>query len=369
MSIGVQRKEEQVSLALRELYEGRGYRLYKMSKFEEYDLYVRNKSFLLSDRVITFTDTNGRLMALKPDVTLSIVKNSEDAPHGFVQKLYYSESVYRISESTHAWREISQTGLECLGDIDEYQLSEVLSLALGSLALISPDHVLDVSHLGLLSLAMERTGVGEEDRARLLEYVSQKNRHDLTSLLAASGISPEKSAPLISLCMLSGTPDAALPVLEALYSDEEWKREVARLGALLSPLPTGRIRIDFSVIHDLSYYNGIVFEGFVSGVPERVLSGGQYDRLMQKMGKTVGAVGFAVYPESLDALGASKDFDVDVLLLYSEGDDICAVSRTVELLTLGGERVTAQRVLPEKMTYRKLLKLTEGGVILLEEHA
>ena len=63
---------------LRELYESFGYSQYKMSKFEEYDLYVRNKSFLVSDHIITFTDTDGKLMALKPDVTLSIVKNSRD---------------------------------------------------------------------------------------------------------------------------------------------------------------------------------------------------------------------------------------------------------------------------------------------------
>ncbi len=369
MSIGTQNREEQLSLALRELYEGYGYAPYKMSKFEEYDLYLRNKSFLLSDRVITFTDTNGRLMALKPDVTLSIVKNSEDVPCGFVKKLYYTESVYRISESTHAWREISQTGLECLGDVDEYQLSEVLSLALKTLSLISPDHVLDVSHLGLLSLAMDRAGVCEEDRGQLLEYVSKKNRHDLAALLSRRGIVGERVDALLSLCLLSGTPKEALPVLRSLYADAEWQRETERFEALLSPLPTSHLRIDFSVIHDLSYYNGIVFQGFVAGVPERVLSGGQYDRLMEKMGKRACAIGFAVYPESLESLGAKKDFDTDVLLLYSESTDLLVLSRTVELLSANGERVTAQRSVPDKITYRKLLKMTEGGVILLEEHA
>ncbi|MBR4953790.1 MAG: ATP phosphoribosyltransferase regulatory subunit, partial [Oscillospiraceae bacterium] len=69
---------ERVIFALRSLYNSYGYSRYKMSKFEEYDLYAHNKDFLISDSVITFTDTNGKLMALKPDVTLSIVKNSKD---------------------------------------------------------------------------------------------------------------------------------------------------------------------------------------------------------------------------------------------------------------------------------------------------
>ena len=67
---------EQAVFRLRELYQRHGYLPYKMSKFEEYDLYVRNKSFLVSEQILTFTDMDGKLMALKPDVTLSILKNS-----------------------------------------------------------------------------------------------------------------------------------------------------------------------------------------------------------------------------------------------------------------------------------------------------
>ena len=70
------KSEERAIFNLRSLYRKYGYAPFKMSKFEEYDLYVRNKDFLVSDRVITFNDTNGKLMALKPDVTLSIVKNA-----------------------------------------------------------------------------------------------------------------------------------------------------------------------------------------------------------------------------------------------------------------------------------------------------
>ena len=70
--------QERVSFTLRALFDRRGYSRYKMNKFEEYDLYARNRDFLGDHGAITFLDTNGRLMALKPDVTLSIVKNSVD---------------------------------------------------------------------------------------------------------------------------------------------------------------------------------------------------------------------------------------------------------------------------------------------------
>ena len=77
------KKDEQAVLLLRKLYQSYGYQPYKMSRFEEYDLYAKNKSFLVSENILTFTDTNGKLMALKPDVTLSIIKNIPDGccPH------------------------------------------------------------------------------------------------------------------------------------------------------------------------------------------------------------------------------------------------------------------------------------------------
>ena len=80
-------RTEQVVQQLRELYRRYGYTQYKMSKFEPYDLYVHNKSFLVSEDILTFTDADGRLMALKPDVTLSIVKNAKEGAG--LQKVYY----------------------------------------------------------------------------------------------------------------------------------------------------------------------------------------------------------------------------------------------------------------------------------------
>ena len=107
-----------VLASVQALYNRYGYRPYRMNKFEEYDLYARNKDFLISDSVITFTDRNGKLMALKPDVTLSIVKNTADT--GSVQKLSYQENVYRVSKGSDSFRELLQVGLECLGRIDDY---------------------------------------------------------------------------------------------------------------------------------------------------------------------------------------------------------------------------------------------------------
>ena len=110
---------ESILFSLRSLYGQHGYSHYKMNKFEEYDLYAHNKDFLISDSVITFTDGNGKLLALKPDVTLSIVKNSRDRSD-VLQKLYYNENVYRMSKGSRNFKEIMQVGLECIGKVDDY---------------------------------------------------------------------------------------------------------------------------------------------------------------------------------------------------------------------------------------------------------
>ena len=148
------KNEERAVFALRALYKNYGYSPFKMSKFEEYDLYVRNKDFLVGDSVITFNDTDGKLLAMKPDVTLSIIKNTVDEDN-VKRKVFYNENVYRVSPKTHRFKEIMQTGIECIGDIDITDVYEVVFLAAKSLSLISPDFVLDISHLGIHSSILD----------------------------------------------------------------------------------------------------------------------------------------------------------------------------------------------------------------------
>ena len=363
------KQEQQALLDLRELYGKFGYTQYKMSKFEEYDLYVRNKSFLVSDSVITFTDTNGKLMALKPDVTLSIVKNSRDL-QGYVQKLYYDEHVYRISDKTSAYKEIPQVGLECLGDIDDYCIAEVLTLAAKSLSTFDKDYILDISNLDILSLVLDRIGISEAGRRALIECVSKKDIHDAERICSEEGIDAEKASLLSRLEACSGEVDTALEGLYSLFDDAEWTALVKRFGDILALLPKENIRIDFSVINDMNYYNGIVFQGFVPSIPTDVLSGGQYDNLMARMEKKSGAIGFALYLDRLESLvSPRKEFDVDALLLYGKDASSADVLAAVEKLTDEGLCVLAQKSVPERLTYRQLLKLCESGVQIIETNA
>lgn len=353
--------QERVIFKLRSLYNQHGYSQYKMSKFEEYDLYARNKDFLLSDSAITFMDTNGKLMALKPDVTLSIVKNSKDDTH-ILQKLYYNENVYRVSKSTHTFRELMQVGLECLGPIDDYCICEVLTLAAESLRAISPHSILDISHLGLLGELMDALGVPADRKDALLQYMGQKNIHELVSLCKSCGISESGIAILKQAVTLSGPLTAVLPKLRALLSgivDPQPLDQLLRVTAALNDTDLkDMLRFDFSAVDDIHYYNGIVFKGFIRGLPGSVLSGGQYDKLMRKMGRTAGAIGFAVYMDTLERLDTQHSgFDVDTVLLYNDSTPLPVIQARVQSLNAEGQSVMVQRYLPENIRCRQIMQL------------
>lgn len=358
---------EKMTFSLRSLFEQYGYARYKMSKFEEYDLYARNKDFLISDSVITFTDTNGRLMALKPDVTLSIVKNSKDIP-GTVQKLYYNENVYRVAKGGHSFQEILQVGLECLGDIDEYCICEVLMLAAQSLQSISQNCVLDISHLGFLSDVMDNMGIPAGSKAAVLNYIGEKNRHELAGLCGELGVNENNTRQLMELAAMRGTPEKILPRLKAQFSCASLDQMERICGALADcKVP---MCIDFSVVDDIHYYNGIMFKGFVEGIADSVISGGQYDRLMQKLKRRSGAIGFAVYMDQLERLEKKQNpFDVDVVLLYDRQTPVATIRKQVAVLTEQGKTVMVQSGVPENIQYKQLIKLQGSEVEILENNA
>ena len=296
---------ERIGFRLRGLYQENGFARYRMSKFEEYDLYSRNKDFLLSEGVITFTDVNGRLMALKPDVTLSIVKNGRDCGEG-LRKLYYHENVYRVSAGADGFREETQVGVECMGQVDGKTVSGMLRLAAESLALLRSEYVLEISHLDLLGAMVDGVAPDQGSREGILRCVGEKNIHGIREICAGAGLAPGAAEPLIGLMGLYGAPRAVMPAIRRLAEENGCGEYARELGEILAPLAGTEMEkhlwIDFSATGDLKYYNGIAFKGFLEGIPDPVLSGGQYDKLMKRMHRKDRAVGFAVFLHRLDRL-------------------------------------------------------------------
>lgn len=358
--------QEQVIFDLRSLYQSYGYRRYKMSKFEEYDLYARNKDFLLSDRVITFMDINGKVMALKPDVTLSIVKNSK-VKDQTTQKLYYNENIYRVPKSSDIFREMMQVGLECIGNVDDFCLAEAITLAAKSLQTIHADAILNVSDFGLLVNVLQAVGISAENRDAWLQAIGKKNGNAISQLGKQEAISEEDTQRILQLVNLNAEVDMALGQLFDLLSPIGLRKEVQHLETVLKILPSdvmNNVRFDMSLVDDANYYNGILMKGFVPGVPNCVLSGGQYDNLMKRMGRKASAVGFAVYLDTLERLHVQNDrVDVDVLILYDDTSDLKTVLELSSSLRSRGKSVMVQSSQPEFLRYQELVSLQSGGKI------
>ncbi len=351
------RFEERAIFMLRALYSEFGYIHFKMSKFEEYDLYVRNKDFLISDGIITFTDTNGKLMALKPDVTLSIIKNSTDR-EGAVDKFYYDESVYRISDSSGSFKEITQTGIECIGDVGMYEICEVLALAGKSLERISDEFILDLSHAGLYSALLDTLALDANTRAEVAAAIRVKSADAVRNALGEGA-----AFDVASLLLRNYSDTASLGAAFGGVGDAAVNaalNELCTAADTLCELGLGaKINIDFSIVNDVRYYSGVVFKGYIKGIPTEVLSGGQYDKLMQTMGRNSGAIGFAVYLDMLERMDdGTNEYDVDYVLVAGDSSP-ADVIRAVDELSSDSSVVAVYKTLPDGVRYREAVTAEE----------
>lgn len=357
------RMDERTSIALRTLYQQYGYLPYQVNTFEEYDLYMRSRSMLSSEQILTFPGAGGQLMALKPDITLSIVRNTkdEDAP----LKVCYAERIYRVPRGADGFKEIMQTGIECIGCVDDYAMGEVLLLAAKSLEAISPSYMLDVSDMGVVSAILAPAQLSQAERAEILSLISEKNLHGLNDTCTRLGIGGETAAMLASLITVYGPIDETLARYEAMTLPPECTRSLASLRVLCDMLcaqGVKNVNLDFSVVNDMNYYNGLIFSGFVAGIPTSVLSGGRYDLLMRRMGRASEAIGFAVYLDQIERLGDEREaFDVDVLILTDETTSPLLAAKTAQEAIAQGRTVRVQRAGGTKIRARETVKLSGKG--------
>jgi len=334
-------RDELVSTRLRRLFDSRGFRRIRVNKFEDYALYVEYKNFLKAESIITFMDANGRLLALKPDITLSIVRNMPKKELPALEKLYYVDEVFRLSKENREYKVCNQIGMEIIGGTDSFSNIEAVDLALSSLALISESFVLDISHLGLLSGLLEQIELSVSLKQQVLEGIHRCSRHDVAAALDLAGAAEEFKNRVLSLSGLRGNFFESLPKAEELVNCGQMREayeELKQLGeAFKDTRHAKHLNLDFSVVNDLDYYNGLIFLGYVEGVSKVALTGGRYDNLMRKMGKQNSAVGFAVPLDDLSTyLNTGKKFDFDVLVTYNDGNDYARLLAAVDELTAQG---------------------------------
>lgn len=353
---------------LRGLYEQYGYQKFKMSKFEEYGLYASNMDFLSGDKVLTFTDLDGRLMALKPDVTLSIIKNST-ADMQSSEKLYYTENVYREDREGNNFVEIEQMGLEYLGDVDDYGITEVIALAVKTLQSIDQEYILEISHMSfvteLLDDLTKECGIERRDYVHLLNLIRRKNVPGIAKVAESLGIPEEKIERLKAVPTLFGPVNETLKRAGKYVINDEMSEGLDQLERVAKGLramnASKNVQIDLSLVNDTNYYNGIIFKGYFRELARHVLAGGQYDKAMAKFGRNTGAIGFGLYLNELSQLAVEKDkYDVDALMLYGAKEPLENVAKAITGLRKQGLSARAERARPKGLRCGKVYRLKDG---------
>lgn len=353
------KREETVIYELSQLYKRYGFEKYKPSCFEEFSLYQENKDFLIGKNVITFSDLGGKLMAMRPDVTLSLVKHN-DVAKGDTEKFYYNEKVYRQAAGSNDYKEISQTGVEVVGDIDGLQVAELSILICRTLSTISNNYILDISHMGFTEGLLEEfpDAYGEVE-----DFLKRKNLHDFLKFAEKSNFSHEATEAFKATVTCGKDPESALTLIEKIALNDKMKSAASELNTLYSTLKRygfgDKINLNFSATANADYYNGVIFNGYLQGVPHSVLSGGRYDKLLKKLGKTGGAIGFALYLGEIDRFLAKDSGGVDYLVLYDDKTESEALNIEWEKVA-DGKSVRLAKVVPQNLLYNEIIDLTKG---------
>lgn len=303
------------------IYERFGFKKIKLSKFEDYNLYNNNKDFLQTEHILTFMNLNGNLKSLRPDVTLSIVKKVLKDNEKETQKIYYIEDIYKIV--SNEYEEIPQVGVEIIGKLNNYSNLEIISMAIESLKSINKNYILEISNIDFISAIFDEINLEENLKIEILNNIYLKNKHDLEKLLNKN-VDDKYKKYILSFIELSGNYKDILKKLKSLIINKKMQKSYEELKSLSAVFEMhnnfDKILLDFSIESQLGYYNGIIFKGYIKESNDIILSGGRYDKLLNKFNSNKNAIGFAIYMDKLYEKNKTSDF-IDILILYKSGDE------------------------------------------------
>lgn len=313
--------ENSIVSNLIKIYERFGFKKIRLSKFEDYNLYNNNKDFLQTEHILTFMNLNGNLKSLRPDVTLSIVKKVLKDNEKETQKIYYIEDIYKIV--SNEYEEIPQVGVEIIGKLNNYSNLEIISMAIESLKSINKNYILEISNIDLISAIFDEINLEENLKIEILNNIYLKNKHDLEKLLNKN-VDNKYKKYILSFIELSGNYKDILKKLKSLIINKKMQKSYEELKSLSFVFELynnfDKILLDFSIESQLGYYNGIIFKGYIKESNDIILSGGRYDKLLNKFNSNKNAIGFAIYMDKLYEKNKTSDF-IDILILYKSGDE------------------------------------------------
>jgi ATP phosphoribosyltransferase regulatory subunit len=321
------------------VFEGWSYEEVITPTLDYYSLFERGMGPAEAHHAFRFTDTDGRLLALRPDVTSGIARLTAtlfaDRPRPL--RLCYAAPVFhQQGQSTIEWRrESTQIGCELVGQNSTASDIEVLVIACEVLRRLHFDrgYVITLNDVEVFNGVAESLGFDSNTRDQLRQLVDGRNVADLESFLA-SRASVEDGRTISQLIRLSGKSEAlaeARRVIRNVKATAALDR-LENLWRIIESLSlTNHFEIDLGDVSRLDYYTGLTFKIYIEGAGARVGSGGRYDNLTANFGKSEPAVGFVL---DLDALAGLllPGFNEATLSAQSERDVQCVADNDLSAL-------------------------------------
>lgn len=320
-------------------------------------LFERGMGYEEAHRAFRFTDSDGLMLALRPDVTSSVARAAATL---FAEKrrplrFCYASPVFHQRQLTHAgWRrENKQLGCELIGVGGRCAEVETLSVAAEILAALNlgRDYRITVNSVEIFSGISEHLMLDGVQRERMRQLVDTRDAAELQKFLSDFDTSETERVSFSRLTQLSGKGE----ILDEARRIITNPRSLAALDELQSLWRIVRALgmdefcdIDLGDVSGLDYYTGLTFKIYVAGAGANVGGGGRYDNLTANFGRSEPAVGFVL---DLDALtdvlmrkGGASSGEIGGAPVFAH-DHNTAVESSELLIDARGRRARGERVL------------------------
>ena len=259
-------------------------------------------------------DSQGELLAMRPDVTMQVARMCSTRYAGCTAPLRfrYTQRVFREADTRlqAVTREMTQIGIECIGQKGAAADAEVIGLMTEALIAAGvPDFKLALATVGVLRALLAASQGTPAWQKSILQAYHASNFVDLDALtesesaqFAASGARADVARAIRLLARIRGGQEAiaaARLLVEPLKCADGLDEFEQTYALLCARGLRERIMIDFSVMSSFDYYTGVVFEAYAPQIGTSLGSGGRYDHMLAAYGQDRPAAGFAFYLEQV----------------------------------------------------------------------
>ena len=324
------RERRQVQDSLTALFRRRGYQEVITPEVEFYDLFTQSGNPLPQESMLKIIDRSGKIMVMRPDCTTPIARVAatklKTVP--FPQRLYYAQTVFRSGNAHEGGSsEIAQCGVEMIGAMGRKADLEMVAMAVDALRSCGLERFhIELGHAGFFRALAAQMEMPEDETEQMRALIEGKNFAALDDLLAPYADQPAYRA-LSRLPYLFGGLET-LEEAEALSGANEAVAYLRELYQELDQAGYGPwLRFDLGMVHQIDYYTGVVFRGYVEGAGAPVLSGGRYDKLVEMFGRSAEATGFAVDIDAVaGCLPAAAPPQLELVVHYETGELLRALA-------------------------------------------